>query len=113
MPRKDRTFSDKDIVRLTIHNLTRPEKVSVLEVLCGITTERTPMETMREKREVDTIKIELEIARETLRRLGNILDVLEKIPGPQKNLLTAINKFFSVIAKVFDLTEAFIAKKGR
>lgn len=101
MPRKDRTFSDNDIVRLTIHNLTRKEKLAVLETLCGITQEvPVPTTPPIQKKKDESVKIEVEIAIETIDRLSRLLDTAEKFPGPQQSLLLTINRGLGIIKVV-------------
>ena len=105
MPRRNRTFTDSDIIRLTIHNLDRGEKLGVLATLCGITPDiPTPEPPPRPVPPTNKIRVNLTISLETVSRIKTFLGILSKIPGPQKKVLTLLNTLVDLLESVLRQT---------
>jgi hypothetical protein len=88
MPRKDRTFTDQDILRLYFHNLTTQESKNVLERLCGT----GPGGDEGKKPASDLLKAlrRLKTALGIMEKLSLTLLVASKLPGPQKVLFNLL-----------------------
>jgi len=98
MPRKDRTFSDRDILRLVFNYLDREEKIKVLEFFgLGLDLPPPPPKEELPKKKVQTIKIEVEIATKTLEIVQGLVKAASFAPGPQKALLQLIEKSLGVV----------------
>jgi hypothetical protein len=111
VPRKDRTFTDSDIVRLTIKNLSRREKEGVLSVLCGIepgilVEPETPPLT---KKTVDQVKIELEILTKTIGTMQTLIQAALLIPGPQQTILRTIDRSLSALLTILEAIARLLA----
>jgi hypothetical protein len=93
VPRKDRTFSDRDIIRLILRYLERTEKIRVLEFFglgLDLPMPEKPPDLLATK--VNKARVEIEIEIRTLEVLTKITSTAALIPGPQQSVLIAINK---------------------
>lgn len=87
MPRKDRTFSSTDILRIHGRNLTSEEAREVVDALCVVEPGK--------KKAPPRPRVELQTLVKNLRTLINAaevaviaLDFLALLPGPQRLLLS-------------------------
>jgi len=103
MPRKDRTFSDRDVLRIIARNLTRTEKFRVLDALGAIVD---APETLRAKEKAEEIHVKTSTivsrTKEEISQIRTLLSGLELIPGPQRTVLTKINGILGLTEKGLD-----------
>lgn len=101
MPRKDRTFSDKDLLRILINNLTREEKLRVLEFFgLGLDLPEPKPKDDLPKKKVDAVRIEVEIAQKTVQTMKSLIGGLALVPGPQQGVLRVIDKLLSALLTI-------------
>jgi hypothetical protein len=109
MPRKDRTFSDRDMERLILHYLTRPEKIKVLEFFgLGLDVPELPPAPTPEKRKINKVKIEVQIAQKTIERIVSLLEIAELFPGPQRTPIAAIKKLLGALLTILTTIDTIL-----
>jgi hypothetical protein len=110
MPRKDRTFSDSDVIRILTNNLERREKIAVLEFFgLGLGQDIEPPKTQPLPRaKTNKAKIEVEVTIQTIERIKSVVGPLSLLPGPQKGVLDAIHKSLDGILTILELVDRLL-----
>jgi len=90
MPRKDRTFSDSDIVRIIGKYLTRREQRAVLRALGAEIEDPGPIPDIRTTPEGKKVSLDVERLFRVVKVVKDIVTAAALIPGPQRAALSAI-----------------------
>jgi hypothetical protein len=112
VPNKDRTFSDKDIIRFTLKNLTREEKLGVLAFFgLGDIEAVIPVPKIGELRKkiVSTKRTLKRLAKE-LGAINSLVEAASLLPGPQQKVLDGVGKVLTASLTILSITDSFLGE---
>jgi len=90
MPRKDRTFSDSDVIRIIGKYLTRREQQGVLRALGAEIETPGELPDIRTTPEGKKVSLDVERVFRVLTLVKDLVTAASLIPGPQRAALAAI-----------------------
>lgn len=103
MPRSNRTFSDRDVVRIARRNLTRVELDAVILELCQPEEKKTEIELLKiTKHDLDRARLDIPFGISAIQKIRSVISTLALLPGRQKPFLIAINKFLGSLLTILE-----------